>query len=204
MTDDRIAGLWHLALGTGPIRCEREGVFMKLGHGLIGAAIALALVGCEQERPRDPMSGLDRKSRDILEKANIQIDTDRLAQTCMRPGDASRPIAAFSEAERLELIACANREVVRVMTPRLPLRVDPLTSVTSVVASGPLLTYNARVDIDASQLVPAQIQQLHQTTRTTVCGQSAMRQTISLGGAYAYAWTDRNGRSLPPLRIDSC
>jgi len=176
---------------------------MRVSIGLMGAVVALALAGCKQER-RDPTSGLDQKSRDILEKANIQIDTERLSQTCLRPGDANRPIAAFSDAERIELIACANREVVRVMTPRLPIQVDALTSLTSVVANGPMLTYNSRVDIDASQLAPAQIQQLHQATRTNVCGQAPMRQTISMGGAYAYVWTDRNGRSLPPLRIDSC
>ena len=125
---------------------------MRLGLGLMCAVAALALAGCKKEQPRDPMSGLDQKSREILEKANIQVDAERLSQTCLRPGDANRPISSFSQAERLELIACANREVVRVMTPRLPLRVDALTSLTSVVASGPMLTYNARVDIDASQL----------------------------------------------------
>lgn len=177
---------------------------MRLGPGMICAVAALALAGCKKEQPRDPMSGLDQKSRDILEKANIQVDAERLTQTCLRPGDANRPIAAFSEAERLELIACANREVVRVMTPRLPLRVDALTSLTSVVASGPMLTYNARVDIDASQLSPAQIEQLHQGTRTNACGQAPMRQTIAMGGVYTYVWVDRNGRGLPPLRIDSC
>ncbi|HVQ07947.1 MAG TPA: hypothetical protein VMS43_05890 [Allosphingosinicella sp.] len=168
------------------------------------AIAALALAGCKKERTRDPMSGLDQKSRDILEKANIQVDTERLSQNCLRPGDAYRPISDFTETQRLELIACANREVVRVMTPRLPLRVDALTTLTSVVSTGPLLTYNSRVSIDASQLAPAQIQQLHQATRANVCGQAAMRQTISLGGSYAYVWIDRNGRSLPPLRIDSC
>lgn len=177
---------------------------MRLGLGMICAAVALALAGCNREQPRDPMSGLDQKSRDVLAKANIQVDTERLSQTCIRPGDANRPISAFSDAERRELIACANREVVRIITPRLPIQVDALTSLTSVVASGPMLTYNSRVDIDASQLSPAQVQQLHQATRANVCGQAPMRQTISIGGAYAYVWTDRNGRSLPPLQISSC
>jgi hypothetical protein len=177
---------------------------MRLGLGMTCAVAALALAGCKKEQPRDPMSGIDQKSRDILEKANIQVDTERLSRDCLRPGDANRPIAAFSEAERLELIACANREVVRIMTPRMPLRVDALTTLTSVVSSGPLLTYTARVDIDASQLSPAQIEQLHQGTRTNACSQPSMRQTIAMGGAYAYVWVDRNGRSLPPLTISSC
>ena len=171
---------------------------MRLGLGMTCAVAALALAGCKKEQ------SFEEKSRAILEKANIQIDAERLTQTCLRPGDASRPISAFSDAERIELIACANREVVRVMTPRMPLRVDALTSLTSVVASGPMLTYNARVEIDASQLSQAQIEQLHQGTRTNACGQAQMRQTISMGGVYTYVWVDRNGRSLPPLTISSC
>jgi hypothetical protein len=176
---------------------------MRLGQVLMGAAVALALAGCK-ERPRDPMSELDQRHRDVLAKANIQIDAERLSQNCIRPGDANRPISDFTEAQRLELIACANREAARVIMPRLPLQVDALTTLTSVVPSGPLLTYNARVSIDASQLAPAQIQQLHQATRANVCGQAPMRRTIAMGGAYAYVWIDRSGRSLPPLRIDSC
>lgn len=177
---------------------------MRLGPGMTCAVAALALAGCKKE-PRDPMSGLDPKAREFMEKANIQAaDVERLGQDCIRPGDASRPISDFTQAQRLEMIACANRQVVRVMTPRLPLRVDALTSLTSVVATGPMLTYNARVDIDASQLSPAQIEQLHQGTRTNACSQVPMRQTISMGGVYSYVWVDRNGRSLPPLTISSC
>ena len=177
---------------------------MKLRHGLMGLAVALALAGCER-KARDPMSGLDPKAREIMEKANIQVaDVERLGQDCLRPGDANRPASDFSQAQRLEIIACANRQVARLMTPRLPLQVDAMTSLTAVVASGPLLTYHSRVDVDATQLSAAQIQQVHQASRAFVCGQPSMRQTLALGGAYAYAWTDRNGRSLPPLRIDSC
>jgi len=180
------------------------GMFMRLSQVLMCAAAALALAGCNRERAPDSTSQLDPRSREILAKANIQVDTESLSRNCIAPGDATRPIGAFSDSERRDLIACANREVVRQMSPRLPLRIDDVTSMTSVVASGPLLTYTVRVDVDASQLTQANIQQLDRTTRANVCGQAPMRQTISYGGAYAYVWVDRAGRQVHQLRIDSC
>ena len=92
------------------------------------------------------------------------------------------------------------------MTPRLPIQVDSMTSLTAVVASGPLLTYHSRVDVDA---VPGDRGRRSQQRPSGGPGQclrpagdapDARRSAAS----YAYAWTDRNGRSLPPLRIDSC
>jgi hypothetical protein len=176
---------------------------MKLRHALMGAAVALALVGCG--KANDPMSGLDPKAREFMEKANIQVaDVENAAQSCVSPGDARRPPSDFSQAQRIEILSCFNREAVRLMTPRLPIQVDSMTSLTAVVASGPLLTYHSRVDVDASQVTAAQMQMVHQAARANACGQPSMRQTLALGGSYAYVWTDRNGRSLTPLRIDSC
>jgi hypothetical protein len=177
---------------------------MKLRHGLTAAAVALALAGCER-KSRDPMSGLDPKAREFMEKANIQAaDIERLGQDCISPAEARQSLAEISDARRVELIACANRQVVRIMTPRLPIQVDAMTSLTAVVASGPLLTYHSRVAVDASQVTAAQMEQVHRAARANACGQPSMRQTLAMGGSYAYVWTDRNGRSLPPLRIDSC
>ncbi|HYI48253.1 MAG TPA: hypothetical protein VEX35_07300 [Allosphingosinicella sp.] len=177
---------------------------MKLRHAVMGAVVALALAGCER-RADDGVSGLDPKQREFLDKANIQVaDVERVGRGCVGPGNASRPGSDFSQAERLEILSCINREAVRLMTPRLPIQIDSVTSLTAVVASGPLLTYHSRVAIDASQVTPAQMQLVHQAARANACGQPAMRQALSLGGSYAYVWTDRNGRSLPPLRIDSC
>jgi hypothetical protein len=177
---------------------------MKLRHALMGAAIALALAGC-QRKANDPMGELDPKAREFMEKANIQVaDVERVGRSCLSPGDASRPASEFSQAQRIEILSCINREAVRLMTPRLPIQIDSMTSLTAVVASGPLLTYHARVAVDASQVTAAQVQMVHQAARDNACSQPSMRQTLALGGSYAYAWTDSNGRSLPPLRIDSC
>ena len=36
------------------------------------------------------------------------------------------------------------------------------------------------------------------------CARADMRQTMAMGGSYAYVWTDRNGRPILQLRIDGC
>ena len=70
----------------------------------MGAAVALALAGCE-EQASDPMSGLDPKSaRDPWRRRTSRSPTSKgVARSCLTPGDASRPPSDFSQAQRIEI-----------------------------------------------------------------------------------------------------
>ena len=133
-----------------------------------------------------------------------QPDSGAAIAACVAPGDEERSLSSFSEAQRLALIACANRLAAEQINAQTPMRVDDVTTLESVTVSGTTVIYHQRVDIDGRNVTPAMKTSIDQAVRTRVCGSENMRNTIVNGGAYAYNWVDRSGAFLHRLEIRAC
>ncbi len=196
---------------------------MKAANVLSLAVIALAIAGCERQ-PRSgvnkmaeappPMSqpsmpssttpGTSSSPQVTTGPGGLRIDTQGLIQECLNPADVNRPLSEFTPEQRRALVVCGNRAAARQANAQMPLRVDALTTVTSIVAEDTTVIYNVRLDVDASTLPPGTAGRLEAGARSNACARPDMRQTMAMGGAYAYVWSDRTGRRILELRIDGC
>ncbi|WP_431470334.1 hypothetical protein [Sphingosinithalassobacter sp. LHW66-3] len=138
------------------------------------------------------------------DKPVVHVDADRAVGGCITPEDGARPLSDFSEAERYAMIACVTAEGAEQINRQLPRQIDAGTTLERVVASGTTLTYHYRLDVSAAEFSPELVEQLKAGTRANVCSQEQMRNTMAIGGAYAYAWTDRKGETIDTIRIVSC
>lgn len=135
---------------------------------------------------------------------NIQLDTEALTRACIDPADASRPLSDFTPEQLHEMVGCANRQAAAQIRPRLPMRIDNVTTLETVTAADTAVNYTYRIDLDAGNVSPDVRGQLEQTIRASVCAQANMRQTMTLGGTYNYTWLDRSGEIIDRLEIDRC
>lgn len=136
--------------------------------------------------------------------AGLTADADALARTCVPSGQHDRPMANFSPAERIALVSCAQREVARQLNAQLPRQIDDLTLLHVITTEGAQLTYHFKLAVDAKDINAAQRANLVQTTRAHVCRQADMRQTMSLGGSYAYVWIDPGDIEIARTVIEAC
>jgi hypothetical protein len=90
------------------------------------------------------------------------------------------------------------------MSQSLPTRVDELTTLIGVLASGPSLVYSMRVDLSREDMSGEEIARREQLVRNNVCDTPQMRRTIGYGGSYQYVWLDRQGRRMHSFAIESC
>lgn len=125
-------------------------------------------------------------------------------ENCLPQAGPARPADGFSPAARTAMLTCLARESARVIGSQLPLRVDEITTLRSVVADGPELTYLNDVEVDAAGLTGEQSAALIETTRAYVCGQPLMRAAVSAGSSYRYIWFDRTGAEFNRMTIERC
>lgn len=109
-----------------------------------------------------------------------------------------------TRAQARTIITCANGLVARQMSRNLPTRVDELTTLIGVIASGTRIVYSMRVDLPREQMSGPEISRREQLVRNTVCGTRSMRSTISYGGSYQYIWLDRQGHRMHSFSIVTC
>ena len=102
------------------------------------------------------------------------------------------------------VVACLNAVAVRQIEGQLPRQIDSATRLDRITAEGVLLTYHYTITSPRNQLPPNADQLLGDMARRNVCAQQAMRQTLMLGGAYAYRWVDTNGGMIGQVRVDAC
>lgn len=193
---------------------------MTTGTMTAACVAALALAGCSRGGPANNqsvapplsngMSGLPTPGPrpgtvpDTETTKNLPMDAQAVVNTCISQADQQRPIAQFDANQRRQIVSCLNVEAARQLNPQLPVQVDALTRLDRISTDGPLLTYHYSVARRTAQLPAGIGPQLASNTRMTVCGRADMRQTLELGGAYAYRWTDSAGAVIQEVRIDAC
>ena len=119
---------------------------------------------------------------------------------CISPRDSARSFASFSLAERHALIACTQRVAAAMLSERVPIKIDDVTTLTAATAGGIALTYEYRVTVDRSAFGSAS----DANVARAACADSGMATAISAGGVYRYIWRDQNGRVLHRLTVDRC
>ena len=134
----------------------------------------------------------------------LKLDERAAIGACMTPAEETTPGAQIPPERRRQIISCIQAQAAQQIRPQLPQQVDPMTRLTDISAEGPMLTYHQSVDLDAETVTPDMLEQIEERVRAYVCGQRQMRETIDLGGGYAYRWSDKNGRPLHEIRIDRC
>lgn len=192
---------------------------------MAAAMVALAIAGCNRGEgnganetgnvqagnaqtgmttPPPPMANGSPAAAGPAAGGGLQIDTQALARTCIDPADATRPLSSFTAEQKLALVICGNREAARQAMTQMPMRVDAATTITSIVADGPTVTYNVRLNANAADVPDAGKAQIEAAARANACSRPDMRQTMSMGGAYAYSFTDRAGQPIMQFRIQGC
>ena len=136
--------------------------------------------------------------------AGLQVNAVGAATACLSPSDMNRPPSDFTVEQRRQIVGCINTAAARQVNAQLPKQIDEITRLDSLSTEGPLLTYHYTIQRAASSLPPGSGERLASMTRTMVCGQPQMRQTLQLGGSYAYRWVDNAGVLIHELRIDNC
>ena len=196
---------------------------MRKANVLAFAMIALALAGCErqgrnrgngtgneqagQPPPRPPASPTPNGAAGApaaTGAGGLRVDSQALVRACLDPADVNRPESSFSAEEKRAMVTCVNREAARQANAQLPLRVDEVTTITSIVADGTAVIYNIRVDTDAASVPAVTRERIETAARASACARADMRQTMAMGGAYTYVWSDRAGREYLRFRIDGC
>lgn len=199
---------------------------MRKANVLALAMIGLALAGCERQGRKNRGNGTDNEQAGQQAPAppppasptsagpagataatgagGLRIDSQALVRACLDPADANRPESSFSAEEKRAMVTCVNREAARQASAQLPLRVDEVTTITSIVADGTTVIYNIRVDTDAASMPAVARERIETAARASACSRADMRQTMGMGGAYTYVWSDRAGRTFLQFRIDGC
>jgi hypothetical protein len=131
------------------------------------------------------------------------VDAAALAAACggeLMPADLSK----MSKAAIAARLICFTREAAARFNKTLPNQVDAKTLLERVSAEGTTLTYHYKVDVLVNELRPGAVETFKPTVKGKVCGAADMRSIISIGGAYRYLWSDRNGASIGELVVNSC
>lgn len=192
---------------------------MKIWMVATAGVLALALAGCNKGGtdnqaaangttgnstglPTPPTRTGDATTNGQAGPAGLRVDPTAMVNNCISPADQQRPLADISTEQRRTVVACINAAAVQQLNTQLPRQIDAATRLDRVRSEGTLLTYEYTI---TQRNLPANVaSQLQGLTRTTVCGQPQMRQTLELGGAYAYRWVDPDGQLIAEARVDNC
>ena len=180
---------------------------MKTGMAWTAVAALLALAACsrrEEPEMNIPGAELNRQTGVLTTKQGIQLNTTSAIGGCLSPEDAQRPPSAFPPEQRRQIVACFNAQTAEQLNPQLPRQVDEITRLDRLSADGPVLTYHYTVSRSAASLGSTAPQQIESGIRRMACSQAAMRQTMQMGGAYAYRYVDNQGALIHSFRIDAC
>ena len=174
----------------------------------IGLGAALALGACEGGPGNEGAAQTKAESPPANAIANAAqgpaIDERRLLDACLPANERQLTIQQLAPARRATLNRCYNEETVRQLTPRLPIRVDPMTEIVQVSAEGANLIYRYRVAQRVAEMPAGTPDRLDAMTRSHACGGEDVRNIIALGGAQVILWTDRDGATIREVRVASC
>lgn len=176
---------------------------MKMRMLLTAGAGLLVIAACSRtEEPGVPPGvQFNKQTGVVTTKQGIQANGMSAAGNCLSPGDMQRGPSDFSPEQRREIVACMNAQLAAQINPQLPRQVDEITRLDRIQADGPTVTYHYTV----LQALPSNAaQQIETMGRRMVCSQAAMRQTLQMGGAYAYRYVDNQGGLIHQFRIEAC
>ena len=136
--------------------------------------------------------------------SQIKVQAESVADLCVPAADRDRPMSDYSDAERIAMISCAQRQSARQVNAQLPNQIDEITVLERITADGARLTYHSRLALAATRITAAQRAALIEGTRNFVCSNDDMLQTMSYGGSYGYVWIDPDDVEIARTVIEGC
>jgi hypothetical protein len=114
---------------------------------------------------------------------------------------ATGSVADLSEDEFVEqAMAIAAAE----LRGQLPMKVDELTTLLSVMSLKKTIMYSYRLEVPpGADLTTWELEQAARL-EANVCGDTNMRNTIARGGSYRYMYADQTGYRIFDKTIDNC
>lgn len=180
---------------------------MKAGLLLTAGVVLFALAACSRgnDAPTPPPAAQYNSQTGVVKgAAGLEANGLSAAGECLSPEDQRRPPSAFSPEQRRQIVGCINAQLAQQVNPQLPRQIDPATRLDRLSTNGPELVYHYTVLRPASELPANAGEQLERSTRTMVCAQPSMRQTLEMGGVYGYRWVDNRGQPIHQLSISAC
>jgi hypothetical protein len=175
---------------------------------LTAGAALLALAACSRRDQTNTSTSLGIQTNEqtgvITTPQGLQANGLGAASECLSPEDMRRPASDFTPDQRRQMIGCLNASLARQVNPQLPRLLDSITRLDRLTTEGPQLTYHYTILRAASSLPAGAAQQVETTMRRMACSQPQARQTIEMGGAYAYRYVDNQGVLFHQFRIDAC
>lgn len=97
-----------------------------------------------------------------------------------------------------------NIVVAQDLSAKLPIQLDPLTTLHTVTAKGEQLVYEYEVDLRESYVLPTFEKAVREELTRDNCSQPMMPQLFADGAVYAFEYSDHRGRPIATIEIDSC
>jgi hypothetical protein len=141
---------------------------------------------------------------DTPKKPDIGLDPYAATSACATPEQLQNDSVQLTREERVAFMTCLHARLAEQLNAKLPMKVDPQTTLVRASTDGPRFIYHMRVDVDAAAIPQATRDGVVATTRANVCKNADMRSTLEMGGAYGYIWSDRSGVEIARLNVDSC
>ena len=98
-------------------------------------------------------------------------------------------------------VEAAQAYAAEEMRKQLPMRIDEVTTLQSVLSMGKSLIYNYRIELIKDDINNNFLQKQTGLLRQNVCGQKAMAKVIKLGRSYRYLYMSKDGLSLGSIEI---
>ncbi|HEX9932935.1 MAG TPA: hypothetical protein VGB08_08855 [Allosphingosinicella sp.] len=112
-------------------------------------------------------------------------------------------VVASDAAPAEEPLESELRQAAAVANARLPMRLDPVTRLEAVEASGRVLTYRHRVEARRVDVSAARAG-MRRTVPQQACGDEAVADAVARGATIVYAFRDERGRALFDVPVTAC
>ena len=99
----------------------------------------------------------------------------------------------------------AQEQAAQTLSKQLPIKIDDITTLYSVVAAENALIYNYRMDVKKENIdIVAFHNGMTKQLNNNVCGNKKMKWSIGKGARYKYLYTGQNGLFIDEITVDKC
>ena len=111
-------------------------------------------------------------------------------------------VQEYQKGKGESVVAGAQKIAAEELRAQLPMRVNELTILQSVVSIGTLLMYNYTVDANRSEIdLKEFMSTMRSNIKTNVCSHKSMVEAIKYGGRYKYSYVGSDGIYIGDIEI---
>lgn len=111
-------------------------------------------------------------------------------------------VQEYQQGKAAGVLEEVQAAVAKQLRKQLPMKMDKITTLQSVVSSGSLLIYNYTINLRESGIDHTTfISRMKDNLKTNVCEQKEMAETIKYGGRYMYSYMGVDGIVIGSIKI---